>query len=251
MIHRKRPPDRDASSLGAAGDRRTFTLDGISAGYGRVLVLHGVTVTVAHGEIVALVGPNGAGKSTLLRVASGMVRASQGSVRIDDRSLDGASIEQIARAGVAHVPEGRRLFPGLTVRDNLRLGGWQNRNRDLEPVLALFPRLADRLRQVAGSLSGGEQQMCAIARALMSQPRFLLIDELSLGLAPVLVDEIMARLRTIAATGTGILLVEQDAGAALELAARGYVLENGAIALEGPAAELVGNARVRAAYLGI
>ncbi|GIH13991.1 ABC transporter ATP-binding protein [Rugosimonospora africana] len=229
----------------------SFALEGISAGYGRVLVLHDVTVTVAPGEIVALVGPNGAGKSTLLRVASGMVRASRGSVRVDDRNLDRASIEQIARAGVAHVPEGRRLFPGLTVRDNLRLGGWQNRNRDLEPVLALFPRLADRLRQAAGSLSGGEQQMCAIARALMSQPRFLLIDELSLGLAPVLVDEIMARLVAIAATGTGILLVEQDAGAALELAARGYVLENGVVVLEGPAAQLAGDARVREAYLGI
>jgi branched-chain amino acid transport system ATP-binding protein len=229
----------------------SFTLDGISAGYGRVLVLHDVTVSVAAGEIVALVGPNGAGKSTLLRVASGMVRASRGSIRAGDRDLGRATIEQIARAGVAHVPEGRRLFPGLTVRDNLLLGGWQNRNRELEPVLALFPRLADRLRQVAGSLSGGEQQMCAIARALMSQPQFLLIDELSLGLAPVLVDEIMARLVAVAAAGTGVLLVEQDAGAALELAARGYVLENGAVVLEGPAAELAGDARVREAYLGI
>jgi branched-chain amino acid transport system ATP-binding protein len=236
------PEDRDTSS---------FALEGIRAGYGRLVVLDDVTLTVRPGEIVALVGPNGAGKSTLLRVASGMVRPSRGHVRLDGAALDGTSIEQIARAGVAHVPEGRRLFSGLTVRDNLRLGGWHHRNDDLAPVLALFPRLAGRLDQVAGSLSGGEQQMCAIGRALMSQPRFLLVDELSLGLAPVIVDEILSQLRTIAEAGTGILLVEQDAGAALELAGRGYVLEHGAIVLQGPAAELAGDARVRAAYLGM
>jgi len=152
---------------------------------------------------------------------------------------------------VAHVPEGRRLFQGLTVRENLRLGGWYRRNRDLEPVLRLFPGLAERLDQPAGLLSGGEQQMCAIGRALMSRPAMLLVDELSLGLAPLLVDEILRRLVDIAATGTGILLVEQDAGAALEVAGRGYVLENGAIALHGSAAELTGDPRVRTAYLGI
>jgi branched-chain amino acid transport system ATP-binding protein len=152
---------------------------------------------------------------------------------------------------VAHVPEGRRLFAGLTVRENLLLGGWHRRSRDLAPVLDLFPRLGERLDQVAGSLSGGEQQMCAIGRAVLSRPAYLLLDELSLGLAPLIVDEILARLPRIAAGGTGVLLVEQDAGAALAAASRGYVLENGEITLDGPAAALTGDPRVRAAYLGV
>jgi len=229
----------------------TFALNDIHAGYGRVSVLHGVTVTVEPAEIVALIGPNGAGKSTLLRAASGLVKPTRGAVSLDDRDLTGASIETIARAGIAHVPEGRRLFPGLTVRDNLRLGGWRNKQRDLGPVLALFPRLGERLNQVAGSLSGGEQQMCAIGRALVGQPDFLLVDELSLGLAPNLVDEILARLADVAAAGTGVLLVEQDAGAALEVVRRAYVLENGRIALTGAAAEVAADPRVREAYLGV
>src|SRR5439155_18367876 len=145
-------------------------LDGVDAGYGRVQVLRDVSVTVDDGEIVALIGPNGAGKSTLLRAASGMIPVTRGAVRLGDRDLTGASIESIAWAGVAHVPEGRRLFPGLTVHDNLRLGGSCARSSDVSAVLALFPRLGERLRHVAGSLSGGEQQMCAIGRALMSRP---------------------------------------------------------------------------------
>jgi branched-chain amino acid transport system ATP-binding protein len=229
----------------------TLTFDGIHAGYGRVPVLHDVSVSLAPGDIAALIGPNGAGKSTLLRAATGMVRVTRGTVRLGERDLTNAPIETIARAGVAHVPEGRRLFPGLTVRDNLRLGGWRVRNEDLDLVLALFPRLGERLGQVAGSLSGGEQQMCAIARALMGRPDFLLIDELSLGLAPVVVEEIMSRLARIAAEGTGVLLVEQDAGHALELAHRAYVLENGQITLRGAAADLEADPRVRAAYLGL
>jgi len=229
----------------------TFVLDGIDAGYGRVQVLYDVSVSVAPGEIVALLGPNGAGKSTLLRAATGMIRLSRGSVRLGDRDLTGASIEAIARAGVSHVPEGRRLFPGLTVRDNLRLGGWRSRNDDMAAVLALFPLLRERLGQVAGSLSGGEQQMCAIGRALMSRPEYLLVDELSLGLAPLLVDDIMSRLTAVAANGTGVLLVEQDAGHALEIAQRAYVLENGRITLAGPAGQLADDPRVREAYLGV
>jgi len=230
----------------------SLVLDAIDAGYGRLPVLHDVSVTVAQGEIVALIGPNGAGKSTLLRAATGMVKPTAGQVRVGARDLTGASIETIARAGVAHVPEGRRLFPGLTVRDNLRLGAWRTRRRpDLSGVLALFPRLAERLDQVAGSMSGGEQQMCAIGRALASQPDYLLIDELSLGLAPRLVDEIMSRLSTVAAGGTGILLVEQDAGAALEVAQRGYVLENGRVVLAGQAPVLADDPAVREAYLGV
>jgi len=200
---------------------------------------------------VALIGPNGAGKSTLLRAATGMIRPTRGSIRAGGRDLTRSSIEAIARAGIAHVPEGRRLFPGLTVRDNLRLGAWRTRDDDMTAVLALFPRMKERLGQVAGSMSGGEQQMCAIGRALMSRPEFLLLDELSLGLAPVIVDEIMSRLTDVASSGTGILLVEQDAGHALEIAQRAYVLENGQVTLTGQAAELVDDPRVREAYLSV
>jgi branched-chain amino acid transport system ATP-binding protein len=229
----------------------SFKLEQIDSGYGRVQVLWDVSVDVEPGSIAALIGPNGAGKSTLLRTASGMLAPLRGRILLHDRDLTGAPIESIARAGVAHVPEGRRLFAGLTVRDNLRLGGFYKQNDELTPVLQLFPRLQERLDQVAGSMSGGEQQMCAIARAMMSRPSYLLIDELSLGLAPRLVDEILARLADIAQSGTGILLVEQDAGAALEIAQRAYVLENGRIALQGSASELAGDPRVREAYLGI
>ena len=226
-------------------------LEEIESGYGRVQVLWNVSIQVDPGAIVALIGPNGAGKSTLLRTASGMLTPARGRISLGERDLTGAPIETIARAGIAHVPEGRRLFSGLSVRDNLRLGGFYNRNDEFAPVLQLFPRLNERLDQIAGSMSGGEQQMCAIARAMMSRPSFLLIDELSLGLAPRVVDEILARLRDIAQGGTGILLVEQDAGAALEVAQRAYVLENGRIAIEGAASELLGDAKVREAYLGV
>lgn len=229
----------------------SLRLDAINAGYGRVQVLYDVSVHADVGEIVALIGPNGAGKSTLLRAATGMIPLRSGAVHLGTRELTGAAIETIAAAGVAHVPEGRRLFPGLTVRENLRLGGWYRRNDDIAPVVELFPLLGQRLHQVAGSLSGGEQQMCAIGRALMSKPEMLLIDELSLGLAPVLVDEILNRLTTIASTGTGVLLVEQDAGAALEIASRAYVLENGRVTLSGQAATLANDSRVRTAYLGL
>jgi branched-chain amino acid transport system ATP-binding protein len=258
----------------------SFVLNQIHAGYGRVPVLHGVDLSVSPGQLVALIGPNGAGKSTVLRAATGMVRTTSGTVRLDDTDLTRSSIEDIARTGIAHVPEGRRLFPGLTVRDNLRLGGLRSGafgpagrstsggrtsserrtssggrsssdgRSELDQVLALFPRLGERLNQVAGSLSGGEQQMCAVGRALMGRPRYLLVDELSLGLAPSIVDELLARLVEVAAGGTGILLVEQDAGAALEVCAYGYVLENGTVTLHGPAGEVMENPAVRSAYLG-
>jgi branched-chain amino acid transport system ATP-binding protein len=229
----------------------SFALEHVDAGYGRVQVLWDISLEVQPGEVVALIGPNGAGKSTLLRAASGMCRCSAGRLVLNGRELGSASIEDIARAGVAHVPEGRRLFSGLSVRDNLRLGGFHRKNDDLAPVLNLFPRLAERLDQIAGSMSGGEQQMCAIARAMMSRPEYLLIDELSLGLAPRVVDEILARLSDIVASGTGVLLVEQDAGAALEVSGRAYVLENGRIVLSGSATDLAHDARVREAYLGV
>jgi branched-chain amino acid transport system ATP-binding protein len=224
---------------------------GLSAGYGRVQVLWDVDLSVGRQQIVALVGPNGAGKSTLLRALSGMIPISAGHATFRGQELGGRSIEQIVGLGIAHVPEGRRLFPGLSVRDNLRLGGWRIHNRDISRVLELFPLLGDRLDQVAGSMSGGEQQMVAIARGLMGRPDLIMIDELSLGLAPVIVDEIIERLPEIAASGTSVLLVDQDVDAALSIAERAYVLETGRVAMSGKAGELLADERVRESYLGI
>lgn len=224
---------------------------GLGAGYGRVQVLWDVDLTIGEKEVVALVGSNGAGKSTLLRTLSGMIPVRSGSVRFRDTDLTGRSIEQIADLGIAHVPEGRRLFPGLTVRDNLRLGGWRNKNSDIDQVVDLFPKLGDRLNQIAGSMSGGEQQMCAIARGLMARPDLIMIDELSLGLAPVVVDEILDRLPDITAAGTSVLLVEQDVDAALSVAVRGYVLETGRVFLTGDAESLLADTRIQESYLGI
>ena len=223
----------------------------LSAGYGRVQVLWDVDLQVGDNEIVALVGPNGAGKTTLLRALTGMAEVRSGTVDFRGAAVQGRSIEQIASLGISHVPEGRRLFPGLTVRDNLRLGGWRTRNTDIERVVELFPRIGERLGQLAGSLSGGEQQMCAIGRGLMSEPHIMMIDELSLGLAPVVVDEIIARLPDIASSGTSILLVEQDIDAALTVAERAYVLETGHIVLSGNASALLADPRVQESYLGV
>ncbi len=223
----------------------------LSAGYGRVQVLWDVDLQVGDNEIVALVGPNGAGKTTLLRALTGMAEVRSGTVDFRGAAVQGRSIEQIASLGISHVPEGRRLFPGLTVRDNLRLGGWRARNTDIDRVVELFPRIGERLNQIAGSLSGGEQQMCAIGRGLMSEPHIMMIDELSLGLAPVVVDEIIARLPDIASSGTSILLVEQDIDAALTVAERAYVLETGHIVLSGNASDLLADPRVQESYLGV
>jgi branched-chain amino acid transport system ATP-binding protein len=223
----------------------------LAAGYGRVQVLWDVDLTVGSNEIVALVGPNGSGKSTLLRAISGMTQVRSGSVLFRGKQIAGESIERIVDYGIAHVPEGRRLFSGLTVRDNLLLGGWRTKNRDLDRVIELFPRLGERINQITGSMSGGEQQMCAIARGLMSQPELLMIDELSLGLAPIIVDEIIERLPDIASSGTSVLLVEQDVDAALSVAERAYVLETGQVVLSGKAGELLADPRVRESYLGI
>jgi branched-chain amino acid transport system ATP-binding protein len=223
---------------------------GLRAGYGRVEVLQGVDVTIAEREIVALVGSNGAGKTTLLRALCGLITPSGGTVRFAGQDITGQRAESVVRRGLVHVPEGRRLFAGLSVRDNLRLGGWASRSTDLDRVLALFPLLAGRLAQIAGTLSGGEQQMCAIARGLMSEPKLIMVDELSLGLAPLIVDEIVARLPDIAASGTAVLLVEQDVDIALSVSARGYVLETGVIALSGPSVRLRADPRIQQAYLG-
>jgi branched-chain amino acid transport system ATP-binding protein len=224
---------------------------GLSAGYGRVQVLWDVDLSVGQQQVVALVGPNGAGKSTLLRALSGMIPISAGHATFRGQELGGRSMEQIVGLGIAHVPEGRRLFPGLSVRDNLRLGGWRINNRDIGRVLELFPLLGDRLDQIAGSMSGGEQQMVAIARGLMGRPDLIMIDELSLGLAPVIVDEIIERLPEIAASGTAVLLVDQDVDAALSIAERAYVLETGHVAISGKASDLLADQRVQESYLGI
>jgi branched-chain amino acid transport system ATP-binding protein len=223
----------------------------LNAGYGRVEVLWDVEISVDENQIVALVGANGAGKTTLLRAISGMITSRSGSITFGGRDMTRASIEQIVDLGVAHVPEGRRLFSGLTVRENLLLGGWRGRNSDLARVLALFPILGERLHQVASTLSGGEQQMCAIARGLMGKPALLMIDELSLGLAPKTVDEIVARLPEIAASGTAILLVEQDIDTALTVSEKAYVLEAGRITKAGLSAALLADSTIQEAYLGL
>lgn len=223
----------------------------LNAGYGRVQVLWDVDLSVEAKQIVALVGANGAGKTTLLRAISGMVGPRSGTITFRDREIAGAPIESIVDLGIAHVPEGRRLFSGLTVRENLVIGGWRRNSQDLSRVVQLFPMLGQRLNQIASTLSGGEQQMCAIARGLMSEPSLLLIDELSLGLAPIMVDEIVARLPEIAASGTAVLLVEQDIDTALAVSQSGYVLETGRITKSGASEELLADASVQAAYLGL
>jgi branched-chain amino acid transport system ATP-binding protein len=231
-----------------------LTVSGLSAGYGRVPVLHDVTLSVGPCEVVALLGANGAGKTTLLRVIVGELRPSAGSVDFAGRELVGRRPEQVVAAGVALVPEGRRMFAGLTVRENLLVGGYSRRRADLtadlDRVYGFFPRLAERREQVAGRLSGGEQQMVAIGRALMARPRLLMIDELSQGLAPTVVDDLLELLPALAQAGTAILLVEQDVEAALDVAVRGYVLELGSIVGEGPAAALREDPSLVEAYLG-
>jgi branched-chain amino acid transport system ATP-binding protein len=227
-------------------------VSGVDAGYGRVQVLWDVDLEVGDGEVVALVGSNGAGKTTLLRAVSGMIEPTGGDVRLGGDSLPGRAPEEVVRAGIAHVPEGRRLFAGLTVRENLRVGAYASGgDADIDRAVELFPRLGERLDQVAGSMSGGEQLMCAIARGLMADPKLIMIDELSLGLAPKLVEQILERLTSVTEAGTSVLLVDQDVDAALEAAARGYVLENGRIIASGESASLLEDPRIREAYLGV
>jgi branched-chain amino acid transport system ATP-binding protein len=228
----------------------------IQAGYGEVQVLWGVDLEVGAGQIVALVGSNGAGKTTLLRCLSGVLRPLAGAVHFDGEAVTDLPSDDLVRRGLVHVPEGRRLFAGMTVRDNLLMGAYLQRDRrqilqDLDRVFALFPVLHERQRQLAGTLSGGEQQMCALARGLMCRPRLLLVDELSLGLAPVVVERLVPVLREIHQQGISILLVEQDAQTALELAEQAYVLEHGMVALRGTGTELLANEHVRRAYLGL
>lgn len=230
-------------------------LSDVTAGYGDVQVLWGVTFSIRAGEIATLIGANGAGKTTTLKTISGIVRATGGRIMFDGADLTKLPSHRIAALGIAHVPEGRGLFPSMNVKENLELGliGREARRRraaSLERVFALFPKLQQRLHQTAGTLSGGEQQMVAIARGLMSLPRLLILDEPSLGLAPIVVKEMFETIRTINVEGTTVLLVEQNVKQSLSLAARAFVLENGRIVLEGTGAELSEDDRVRLAYLG-
>lgn len=232
-----------------------LSVENLTVAYGDIQAVKGVTFDVRAGEIFTLIGANGAGKTSTLRALSGMVRYG-GAVRLDGRELRGLAAEDIVGAGLAHVPEGRRVFGPLTVIENLRLGAWTRRHAraavaaDLERMLTLFPRLRERRDQLAGTLSGGEQQMLAVARALMSRARLLVLDEPSMGLAPKLVKEIYAVLRDINREGVTLLLVEQNANLALRLANRAAVLETGAIVLAGESEALLQDTRVREAYLG-
>jgi branched-chain amino acid transport system ATP-binding protein len=228
----------------------------LSAGYGEVPILRGVSVAVGAGEIVTLVGSNGAGKSTLLNTICGIVRPWAGRVRLEGTDITGWPSEAIVALGITQVPEGRRLFPQMTVRENLLMGAYRRRDRagirrDLASVFELFPILGDRQRQRAGSMSGGEQQMCAIGRGLMARPKILILDELSLGLAPIVLDALVDALRTVHREGTTIFVVEQDVSTAFDLAGTGYVLENGRVVLSGPTVELKTNPHVQKAYLGL
>ena len=242
--------------LSAAAGVLVIELRDIDVFYGRVNALRKVSMEVREGEIVALIGSNGAGKTTTLRTISGLIGPRSGEVRLFGKPTRGLGAEKIARLGVGHAPEGRRLFPRMTVRENLDMGAYTRSDRagmhtDLERVFTLFPRLRERAGQLAGSLSGGEQQMVAIGRALMRNPKVLMLDEPSLGLAPILVDAIFEVVREINAKGTTILLIEQNALLALKTAARGYVLETGSVALSGPAEELIASPDIQRAYLGM
>ncbi len=230
-------------------------IDEIHVFYDKIEALKGVSLVVDQGKIITLVGGNGAGKSTTLRAISGLLHPRQGTIRFDGRVLAGMGAHDIASIGVVHVPEGRRIFGRLTVSENLDMGAFTRHDRraigeDKEQMLVLFPRLRERLKQVAGTLSGGEQQMLAAARALMARPRVLLMDEPSMGLAPMLVEQVFETIKRINAQGMTILLVEQNAPMALGIADHGYVLESGRIVLEGPGRDLLDDERVQRAYLG-
>jgi branched-chain amino acid transport system ATP-binding protein len=232
-----------------------LAIDNLTSRYGRIEVLHGVSCEVQQGEIVTLVGSNGAGKSTLLRAISGVQPVASGTIRLDGQAINTLSAHARVARGIAQVPEGRQVFAPLSVEDNLRLGAYRRRDAaiasDLDEVYATFPVLADKRSIAAGSLSGGQQQMLAIGRALMTRPKLLLLDEPSMGLAPLLVDQIFGIIADLKTRGLTVLLVEQNAYAALAIADRGYVMETGRITISGTGASLLDDERVRLAYLGI
>jgi branched-chain amino acid transport system ATP-binding protein len=228
-------------------------LEGLEVGYGDLVAVHGVSLEVGAGDVVSLIGGNGAGKTTTLRAVSGLLPVRRGTIEFQGERIDGRRSSEIVRRGIAHVPEGRQLFPTMSVRENLELGATARGGRAaaLDGVFALFPRLRERERQLAGTLSGGEQQMCAIGRGLMARPRLLLLDEPSLGLSPVMVKLIFENLAQINAEGVAILLVEQNVPRALQLCHRGYVIENGRIVLDGSRADLQASGHIKQAYLGL
>jgi branched-chain amino acid transport system ATP-binding protein len=231
-------------------------VNNLSAGYGDVQVLWDLDLEVHEQQIVSLVGANGAGKSTLLKVLSGLLAPYDGKVVFQDEDITGAPSKDIVDRGIIHVPEGRRLFPQMTVEENLMMGGFRRRRsgemqRELSRIYEIFPRLKERTRQSAGSLSGGEQQMCAIARGLMGNPKLILIDEMSLGLAPLIVDDLIDVVKSINAQGTGVLLVEQDVQLALDNSHYGYVLSTGKVAMQGESKSLLKNQEIKEIYLGM
>jgi branched-chain amino acid transport system ATP-binding protein len=230
-------------------------LEQLHVAYGGIRAVKGIDLEVKQGELVCLIGANGAGKSTTLRAVTGLVRAAAGSITYDGQDISGLRVHEIARRGLALVPEGRGVFAQLTIEENLAMGAYPRSDRsgvaaDVERAFAHFPRLKERRAQTAGTLSGGEQQMLAIARALMSRPKLLLLDEPSMGLAPLMVERIFEVIRSIAAEGVTLLLVEQNARLALETSHRGYVLEGGLVTIAGEARTLLGDPRIREAYLG-
>jgi len=235
-----------------------LAVDGLEVAYGKIRAVRGVSFSVDAGAVVTLIGANGAGKTTTLRTLSGLLQPSAGTVAFEGRRIDGVAPHEIVELGIAHVPEGRRIFPRMSVRENLELGAFSRTGRsppqevaaDLDRVFGLFPVLAERRRQAGGTLSGGEQQMLAIGRALMSRPRLLMLDEPSMGLSPIMMNLIFTTLAELKAQGTTILLVEQNAQAALALADHAYVVETGSVVLEGSAADLAASEQVRKAYLG-
>jgi branched-chain amino acid transport system ATP-binding protein len=248
--------DDASATLNARTDQPLLEVRGLNVAYGDVQVLWDIDLTVYPGETVALVGSNGAGKSTLLNALSGLLNPLSGSIVMQGVDLARQPSVEFVKSGICHVPQGRRLFVGMSVRENLMMGAFSRSDstavrNDLEWVLSLFPRVKERFNQLAGKLSGGEQQMVAIARGLMARPRILMIDELSLGLSPIMVDTIFDVIKTVQAQGRTMLIVEQDIQAALEQASRGYVLNTGRITHSGAAADLLASDAIRTAYLGI
>jgi branched-chain amino acid transport system ATP-binding protein len=242
--------------MSAHGTTPLLKLTEVEAAYGDFQALFNITLTVNRGEIVTLIGGNGAGKTTTLRVISGLLRAKKGAVSFDGQDITKTPAHEIVARGISHVPEGRQLFPYMTVEEHLALGAYIQRTRPRIPQLmeeqfAMFPILKERRKQMAGTLSGGEQQMVAIARGLMSEPKLLLLDEPSLGLAPKLVEEVFQKILQIGEKGVTVMVVEQNVVDGLSVSKRGYVVENGAVILQGPSDELLNNAQVRAAYLGL
>jgi branched-chain amino acid transport system ATP-binding protein len=232
-----------------------LTIDDIHVYYGNIAAVKGISLTVYPGEIVTLIGGNGAGKSTTMRTISGLLKPKRGEIRFEGKRVSGLKGHEVTQRGISQSPEGRRIFPRMTVTENLELGAFLRNDKaeiadDMERVFDLFPRLKERLMQKSGTLSGGEQQMLAMGRALMARPRLLLLDEPSMGLAPVLVDVVFETIKKVNDQGTTVLLVEQNALAAFNIADHGYVLETGRIILDGPATELAHNDEVRKAYLG-